>query len=123
MCGDLSRVSQEDRLRVLDALYIPTRHPDSLPEGAPTDHFGRLQSEDALNNARSVDANASGTQGQRLLIWPLAELPLSCDALVLTPAEHARLLACGSRMAAELQRDTRWLWERPQPCCTCIASP
>ena len=70
-----------------------------------------------------VDANASGTQGQRLLIWPLAELPLSCDALVLTPAEHARLLACGSRMAAELQRDTRWLWERPQPSCTCIASP
>jgi UTP:GlnB (protein PII) uridylyltransferase len=62
-----------------------------------------------------VDANASGTQGQRLLIWPLAELPLSCDALVLTPAEHARLLACDSRMAAELQRDTHWLWERPQP--------
>jgi hypothetical protein len=121
--GDLSRVSQEDRLRVLDALYIPNHHPDSPPEGAPTNHFGRLQSEDALNHARSVDANASGTQGQRLLIWPLAELPLGCDALVLTPAEHARLLACGLRMAAELQRDTRWLWERPQPSCTCIASP
>ena len=47
----------EDRLRVLDALYIPTRYPDSLPEGAPTDHFGRLQSSDALNHARAlVDA-------------------------------------------------------------------
>jgi HEPN domain-containing protein len=47
----------EDRLRVLDALYIPTRYPDSLPEGAPTDHFGRLQSSDALHHARSlVDA-------------------------------------------------------------------
>jgi hypothetical protein len=34
----------EDRLRILDALYIPTRYPDSLPDGAPTDHFGRLQS-------------------------------------------------------------------------------
>lgn len=44
----------EDRLRVLDALYIPTRYPDSLPEGAPTDHFGRLQSQDALNHARAV---------------------------------------------------------------------
>jgi len=44
----------EDRLRVLDALYIPTRYPDSLPEGVPTDHFGRLQSEDALNQARSI---------------------------------------------------------------------
>ncbi|MCT0225519.1 HEPN domain-containing protein [Synechococcus sp. CS-1328] len=47
----------EDRLRVLDALYIPTRYPDSLPEGAPTDHFGRLQSHDALHHARAlVDA-------------------------------------------------------------------
>ena len=47
----------EDRLRVLDALYIPTRYPDSLPEGAPTDHFGRLQSQDALFHARAlVDA-------------------------------------------------------------------
>jgi HEPN domain-containing protein len=47
----------EDRLRVLDALYIPTRYPDSLPEGAPTDHFGRLQSNDALCHARAlVDA-------------------------------------------------------------------
>jgi len=25
-------------LRILDALYIPTRSPDSLPDGAPTDH-------------------------------------------------------------------------------------
>ena len=34
-----------------------TRYPDSLPEGAPTDHFGRLQSQDALSHARAlVDA-------------------------------------------------------------------
>jgi HEPN domain-containing protein len=47
----------EDRLRILDALYIPTRYPDSLPDGAPTDHFGRLQSDDALRHARAlVDA-------------------------------------------------------------------
>jgi hypothetical protein len=25
----------DDRLRILDALYIPTRYPDSLPDGAP----------------------------------------------------------------------------------------
>ena len=41
----------EDRLRILDALYIPTRYPDSLPDGAPTDHFGRLQSDDPLCHA------------------------------------------------------------------------
>lgn len=44
----------EDRLRVLDALYIPTRYPDSLPEGAPTDHFGRLQSSGAISHARAL---------------------------------------------------------------------
>ena len=50
----------EDRLRILDALYIPTRDPDSLPDGAPTDHFGRLQSADALCHARAlVDAIAA----------------------------------------------------------------
>ena len=57
-----------------------------------------------------IDAMASGPQHQRLLAWPLAELPLSCDALVLTPAEHRELLASDSAMAAALARDSRWLW-------------
>jgi len=49
-----------ERLRILDALYIPTRYPDSLPDGAPSDHFGHLQSRDALSHARSlVDAIAA----------------------------------------------------------------
>ncbi|MFN7821102.1 MAG: HEPN domain-containing protein [Cyanobacteriota bacterium] len=47
----------EDRLRILVALYIPTRSPHSLPDGAPTDHFGRLQSDDALRHARSMVCN------------------------------------------------------------------
>ena len=59
MASDLAAevTDLEDRLRVLDALYIPTRDRDSFPEGAPTDHFGRLQSQDALSHARAlVDA-------------------------------------------------------------------
>jgi len=28
----------EDRLRILDTHYIPTRSPDSFADGAPTDH-------------------------------------------------------------------------------------
>ncbi|MFZ4566136.1 MAG: nucleotidyltransferase domain-containing protein [Prochlorococcaceae cyanobacterium] len=59
-----------------------------------------------------IDGQATGPQHQRLLEWPLAELPLSCDALVLTPAEHQALLADGSAMAAALARDSRWLWYR-----------
>ena len=34
-----------------------------------------------------VDASAEGPQHQRLVRWPLEQLPLSCDALVLTPME------------------------------------
>ena len=56
-----------------------------------------------------LDASADGPQHQRLLRWPLEQLPLSCDALVLTPVELEELLTSGSRMAQELQRDLRWL--------------
>jgi predicted nucleotidyltransferase len=66
-----------------------------------------------------VDAAASGPQQARLLCWQLELLPLSCDALVLTPAEHEALLGAGSRFATELHRDARWVWCRqpydPQP--------
>jgi hypothetical protein len=60
-----------------------------------------------------IDAGASGPQHDRLPRWPLELLPLSCDALVLTPAEHEALMAAGSRFAAELRRDARWVWSRP----------
>ncbi len=62
---------------------------DSLTDGAPTDHFGRLHSDDALHHARAlVDAiraamfgsDGRGTAG---VGSDLDLLPLSCDA---TPA-------------------------------------
>ena len=56
-----------------------------------------------------VDALARGGQIERLQQWPLADLPLSCDALVLTPAELEQRLNDGSRMATELKSDLRWL--------------
>ncbi len=56
-----------------------------------------------------VDAEAIGGQFERLQQWPLADLPLSCDVLVLTPAELEQRLTDGSRMAMELRRDLRWL--------------
>jgi UTP:GlnB (protein PII) uridylyltransferase len=59
-----------------------------------------------------IDRQAAGPQHQRLLVWPLEELPLSCDALVLTPSEHRDLLAEESAMATALARDSRWLWQR-----------
>lgn len=59
-----------------------------------------------------IDRQATGPQHQRLRIWPFEELPLSCDALVLTPQEHHALLVGDSAMAAALARDSRWLWQR-----------
>lgn len=44
----------EDRLRLLHGFYIPTRYPDSYPEGTPGEHFGRLQSAQALAHATDV---------------------------------------------------------------------
>lgn len=40
--------------RVLDNFYIPSRYPNSHPEGAPFEHYGPLQSEEAIRYARAI---------------------------------------------------------------------
>lgn len=40
--------------RVLDNFYIPTRYPNSHPQGAPFEHYGPLQSQEALRRAQDV---------------------------------------------------------------------
>lgn len=40
--------------RVLDSFYIPPRYPNSHPEGAPFEHYGSLQSEEAVRYAREI---------------------------------------------------------------------
>ncbi|RMF29654.1 MAG: HEPN domain-containing protein [Chloroflexi bacterium] len=43
-----------DRAKVLDNFYIPTRYPNGHPEGAPFEHYGPLQSEEAIRHARAI---------------------------------------------------------------------
>ena len=43
-----------EKARYLDGLYIPTRHPDAFPEGPLAEHYGPLQSEDAIGYAREI---------------------------------------------------------------------
>jgi HEPN domain-containing protein len=43
-----------DRGRVLDTFYIPARYPNSHPEGAPFEHYGALQSQEALEHAGQI---------------------------------------------------------------------
>ncbi len=40
--------------RVLDNFYIPSRYPNSHPEGAPFEHYGPLQSDEAIRYAREI---------------------------------------------------------------------
>jgi HEPN domain-containing protein len=40
--------------RVLDNFYIPPRYPNSHPEGAPFEHYGPLQSEEAIRYAGEI---------------------------------------------------------------------
>jgi len=40
--------------RVLDNFYIPTRYANSHPAGAPFEHYGPLQSKEAIRYAREI---------------------------------------------------------------------
>lgn len=65
-----------------------------------------------------IDALAQGTQSQRFRTWPWEQLPLSCDALVLTPDEFQAFTDPSPQdpaawaMAQALHHDCRWLWQR-----------
>ena len=43
-----------ERARVLDTFYIPARYPNSHSEGAPFEHYGPLQSEEAIDYAGAI---------------------------------------------------------------------
>lgn len=40
--------------KVLDNFYVPARYPNGHPEGAPFEHYGSRQSEEALRCARAI---------------------------------------------------------------------
>lgn len=43
-----------DSARVLDAYYIPTRYPNGHAAGAPGEHYGPLQSDEAISRAGTI---------------------------------------------------------------------
>ncbi len=56
----LENLPYEDRTllledaKLLDKYYIPTRYPNSLPEGIPHDYFTKKESEEAINAAGRI---------------------------------------------------------------------
>ncbi|MDR7586564.1 MAG: HEPN domain-containing protein [Armatimonadota bacterium] len=45
-----------ERARVLDTFYIPPRYPNAHAAGAPYEHYGPLQSDEAIRYAREIIA-------------------------------------------------------------------
>lgn len=45
-----------DKARVLDNFYVPSRYPNGHPEGAPFEHYGPLQSDEAIRHASEITA-------------------------------------------------------------------
>jgi HEPN domain-containing protein len=43
-----------DKAKVLDSFYIPTRYPNGHPAGAPFEHYGSLQSGEAIRYAGEI---------------------------------------------------------------------
>jgi HEPN domain-containing protein len=43
-----------EEAKVLDGFYIPTRYANGHPEGAPFEHFGKIQSRDAIQYAGEI---------------------------------------------------------------------
>lgn len=61
-----------------------------------------------------IDRSATGPASERFRRWPFETLPLSCDALILTPKEWDQLMLdpATTAMAKTLEHDCRWLWIR-----------
>ena len=43
-----------DKAKVLDGLYIPTRSANGHPEEVPFEHYGKIQSKEAINYAGEI---------------------------------------------------------------------
>jgi hypothetical protein len=100
----------EDRLRMLDGFYIPTRYPDSYPEGTPGEHFGRLQSEQALLHGGTIRGRGDAGVGSDLDLVLILE---ACDLLVYDLREWQTLPQWNPRLANALGHETRWLAGQP----------
>ncbi len=43
-----------EKARFSDNFYVPTRYPNGHPAGAPFEHYGRIQSEEAIRHAGEI---------------------------------------------------------------------
>lgn len=49
-----ARTLPQDKAKVLDNFYVPTRYANGHAEGAPFEHYGPIQSEQAIRYASEI---------------------------------------------------------------------
>lgn len=57
LLSELAPPAPRDRIekgKVLDNFYVPSRYPNGHPEGAPFEHYGPLQSGQAIDHATEI---------------------------------------------------------------------
>ena len=55
--GDSAAAALLDAARLLDRHFIPTRYPDNLPDGAPTDYYRAVDADEAIDAAERILAH------------------------------------------------------------------
>jgi len=90
--------------RVLDTYYVATRYANGHVEGPPYEHYGWLQSEEAIEHAR-----AEVPFERRALSFDLLSLPVPAEIVVYTAAECERLLAEGPGFVRRIAGEAVWI--------------
>ena len=54
-----------EKAKVLDNFYMPTRYANGHPSGAPFEHYGKLQSEEAITYASEIIEFARAAMAER----------------------------------------------------------
>jgi len=98
---------------------IPPRYPNGHPEGAPFEHYGPLQSEEAIRYASEVGSDldliviVSDSEQPfetRAREWDVTDLPVPADVLVYTWREWESLQQ--KRFRQTLADEAMWIYDR-----------
>lgn len=108
-----------------DNFCIPARYPNSHPTGAPFEHYGPLQSEEAIRYARGdwgvgsdldviiIVESSQQPFERRGSAWDLSEFPVPVDVLVYTEKEWQSLVQRGC-FAGTVLNEAVWVLVRQE---------
>ncbi len=89
-----------DKAKVLDGMYIPTRYANGHPEGAPFEHYGKIQNETSESFER------------RSVNWDISGLPVSAEILVYSLPEWEYLEKKDTKFIRMLKSEAVWTYSK-----------